>query len=38
MKKVAIVPLSDMETHQDLGPVLNALEATKEFKEAGDEV
>ena len=38
MAKVAIVVLSDLEAHQDLGRVLNALEATKEFKEAGDDV
>ncbi len=38
MPKAAIVVLSDMETHQDLGRVLNALQVVKEFKEAGDEI
>lgn len=38
MPKAAIVVLADVETHGDLGRVVNALVATKEFKEAGDEV
>ena len=38
MIKVAIVILSEMEEHQDLGRVVNALEVAREFKEAGDEV
>lgn len=38
MSKAAIVVLADVETHGDLGRVVNALVATKEFKEAGDEV
>ncbi len=36
--KVAIVVLADTETHGDLGRVVNALEAVKEFKEARDDV
>jgi hypothetical protein len=36
--KAAIVVLADTETAEDLGRVVNALEAVKEFKEAGDEV
>lgn len=32
MHKAAIVVLSNMETHQDLGRVVNALETVKEFK------
>lgn len=36
--KVAIVVLADTETHEALGRVVNALEAVKEFKEAGDDV
>jgi hypothetical protein len=38
MEKVAIVVLADTETHGDLGRVVNALEAVKEFKEAKDDV
>lgn len=38
MAKVAIVVLADTETHGDLGRVVNALEAVKEFKEAKDDV
>ncbi|RLJ71407.1 hypothetical protein BCF55_1709 [Hydrogenivirga caldilitoris] len=38
MNKVAIVVLAGKETHESLGRVANALEAVKEFKEAGDEV
>jgi len=38
MTKAAIIVLCEMETHQDLGRVVNALQTTKEFKEAGDEV
>lgn len=38
MTKVAIVVLADTETHGDLGRVVNALEAVKEFKEAHDDV
>lgn len=36
--KAAIVVLADTETHEDLGRVVNALEAVKELKEARDEV
>ncbi len=36
--KAAIVVLADTETAEDLGRVVNALEAVKEFKEAGDAV
>jgi hypothetical protein len=35
---VAIIVLADTETHEELGRVVNALEAVKEFKEAGDDV
>ncbi|GMQ96761.1 MAG: hypothetical protein BMS9Abin15_0439 [Gammaproteobacteria bacterium] len=38
MIKVAIVVLADTETHESLGRVVNAMEAVKEFSEAGDEV
>lgn len=38
MAKVAVVVLSEMEEHQDLGRVVNALQVVKEFKRAGDEV
>ncbi len=38
MNKVAIVVLADTETHEDLGRLVNALEAVKEFKDANDNV
>lgn len=38
MNKVAIVVLADTETHENLGRIVNAMEAVKEFKEAGDDV
>lgn len=38
MSKAAILVLADTETHADLGRVVNALVATKEFKDAGDDV
>ncbi|MPZ00981.1 MAG: hypothetical protein GEU97_24050 [Actinophytocola sp.] len=38
MPKAAVVVLADTETHGDLGRVVNALVATKEFKDAGDDV
>src|SRR6266446_2212361 len=38
MTKIGIIVLADTETHADLGRVANALETTKEFHEAGDEV
>jgi len=36
--KAAIVVLADTETHEGMARVVNALEATKEFKEAQDDV
>ena len=36
--KAAIVVLADTDTHEALGRVVNALEAVKEVKEAGDDV
>ncbi|HEY3033028.1 MAG TPA: hypothetical protein VGJ54_00010 [Streptosporangiaceae bacterium] len=38
MVRAAILVLADTETHEDLGRVVNALMAAKEFKEAGDDV
>jgi hypothetical protein len=38
MIKVAIVVLSEMEEHQDLGRVVNALQVAKEFRQSGDDV
>lgn len=38
MHKIAIVVLADTESHGDLGRVVNAMEVTKEFLEAGDRV
>lgn len=38
MAKAAIVVLADTESHADLGRVVNALQAAKEFKDEGDEV
>lgn len=38
MSKAAILVLADTETHADFGRVVNALVATKEFKDAGDDV
>jgi hypothetical protein len=38
MIKVAIVIFSEIETHEGLGRVVNALQTAREFKEAGDEV
>jgi hypothetical protein len=38
MNRVAIVVLADTETHGDLGRVVNAMVAAKEFKGAGDDV
>lgn len=38
MSKAAILVLADTESHADLGRVVNALVATKEFKDAGDDV
>ena len=36
--KTAIFILADVGTHESLGRVVNALEATKQFKEAKDDV
>ncbi len=36
--KAAIVVLAGTESHADLGRVVNALEAAKEFKDEGDDV
>lgn len=38
MSKVAIIVLADTESHGDLGRVVNALEAVKEFKEDQEDV
>ncbi|MFO7681066.1 MAG: hypothetical protein R6X34_13540 [Chloroflexota bacterium] len=38
MIKIAIVIFSEIETHEGLGRVVNALQTAREFKEAGDEV
>jgi hypothetical protein len=38
MNKVVVLVLADVETKGDLRRVVNALQTTKEFKEAGDEV
>jgi hypothetical protein len=38
MAKIAIVVLSDMESHSDVARVINALHVAKEFKQMGDEV
>lgn len=38
MAKVAVLVLSDTDTREGLGRTVNAMIATKEFKDAGDEV
>ena len=38
MTKVAIVVLAGTEGHENLGRITNALQAAKEFHEAGDDV
>jgi hypothetical protein len=38
MNKVVVLVLADTETKGDLGRVVNAMQTTKEFKDAGDEV
>lgn len=38
MVKAAIVIFAEMDSHQDMARVVNALEVAREFKEAGDEV
>jgi hypothetical protein len=38
MNKVLVLVLADIDTKGDLGRVVNAMQTTKEFKEAGDEI
>ncbi|MBI1876652.1 MAG: DsrE family protein [Chloroflexi bacterium] len=38
MTKAAIFVLADTQSEEDLGRVVNALAATQEFKDAGDQV
>lgn len=38
MNKAAVVVLTDTETHESLGRVVNALEFAKELQEHGDQV
>lgn len=38
MSKVAVVVLTDIETHESLGRIVNALEFAKELQEHDDEV
>jgi len=38
MSKVAIVVLTDTETHEGLGHAVSPLEAMKEFKDVHDDV
>lgn len=38
MVKAAVVIFAGMESHGDRGRVVNALQTTREFKEAGDDV
>lgn len=38
MTKAAIVVFSDLDSHQNMARVVNALEIAREFKEAGDDV
>lgn len=38
MTKVAIVVLADTKGHENLGRITNALQAAKEFHEAGDDL
>lgn len=38
MQKIAIVILTDIETHESLGRIVNALEFAKELGENNDEV
>lgn len=38
MSKAAIIVLADIETHEDLGRVVNAMRVAGEFKDAGDDV
>lgn len=36
--KIALIVFADSETHADLARIANALQITKEFADAGDEV
>lgn len=38
MAKAAIIIFAEMDSHQDMARVVNALETAREFKEAGDTV
>ncbi len=38
MSKAVVIVLADVESHGDLGRVVNALETVKEFQEHGEEV
>lgn len=38
MTKAAIVIFSELDSHQNMARVVNALEIAREFKEAGDDV
>ena len=38
MNKVLVLVLADIDTKEDLGRVVNALQTAKEFKAGGDEV
>ncbi len=38
MNKVVVLVLADIDTKEDLGRVVNALQTVKEFKEGGDQV
>lgn len=38
MAKAVIVIFAEMDSHQDMARVVNALEVAREFKEAGDDV
>ncbi|MBE0411885.1 MAG: DsrE family protein [Anaerolineales bacterium] len=38
MTKAAIVVLSNLENHNEMARVLNALETVKDFKDSGDQV
>jgi hypothetical protein len=37
MAKAALIVFADIETHADLGRVVNAMVTAREFREAGDE-
>lgn len=38
MAKAAVIIFSELDTHQNMARVVNALEVAREFKEAGDDV